>query len=123
MSHLDVLLVGVSQMEQTLLENFFDEDTSFSFADTANQASLIAKEKKPEVTICDAEAPGVDIRQICNDLNTNSPCVLLSSRDKDSERRKSLLKFKSCYLTRPYSQEQLTQAVSIAASHLCNNVA
>ena len=120
MSHLDILLVGVSQMERTILEGFIGEGVSFSYADSPNQISQIAKQKNPKITICDAETPGVDVRKICDSLETSKPCVFLSSRDKDTERRKSLLKFKNCYLTRPYSEEQLSQAVLFATGQSGN---
>ena len=123
MSAFDVLLVGVSQMERTILEHFIGENLSYAYADSPDQVSKFTKQKKPEITICDVETPGIDAREICNSLNSEAdskPCVFLSSRDLHTERRKSLLKFKNCYLTRPYSQEQLSQAVLFASGQSSN---
>lgn len=113
MSMLDVLFIGVSDIEQVLLENFIDNPLQVRVANNLSQVESQLQAKKPALTICDAEIPGLDIRNLC-DASLFEKCVILSSRDKHIERRKSLLQVEERYLTRPYSQEQLNQAISVA---------
>jgi len=110
---IDVLLVGTDATEQYILSNFLDFTSKITHANSYHQAQNILKTKKVGITICEAEIQGLDYRTLCKEL-VEKPCVFVSSRDRDTERRKCLLKIQDCYLTRPYSLEQLLNAVSIA---------
>lgn len=110
---IDVLVISNNEVEQVLVEAYLQQEATVRVAATYEQAEQACRDKFPEVTICEAELRGVDIRKICNEL-IRKPCVFISSRDRDIERRKGLLQVKGCYLTRPYNREQLLDAVHTA---------
>ncbi len=113
---LDILFVGdhaQNKVDHILIDNFLGEHTRVRFVDSYEQAEDEFSRQPPDITICEAELRGVDVRKICAEL-VKKACVFISSRDRDSERRKCLMKIKECYLTRPYSREQLVNAVATA---------
>lgn len=113
---IDVLFVGHranNEIDHILITDFLGDKAQVRFAESYEMVEDAFEKQPPDVTICEAELRGVDVRKICDDL-VNKACVFISSRDRDSERRKCMLQVRECYLTRPYSREQLLKAVTTA---------
>ncbi len=112
---MDVLFVSNNEIDEMLISGYLDTEARIRMVDTFEEVERALQEFTPSVTICEAELRGTDVRKICSEL-LEYPCVFISSRDRDSERRKCMLKLRECYLTRPYSPEQLNRAVSVVRS-------
>ena len=113
MSMLEVLFVGVSDVERILVENYLDIPIHATVANNTSQARNHLQHKASCVAIFDAEVPGLDVRKLLSDGKFHQ-YIILSSRDSDIERRKSLLKSRERYLTRPYSEKQFCHAFHAA---------
>jgi DNA-binding response OmpR family regulator len=111
----EILFVGVDQMEASLVIQFLDITVKTEFAYSLGQAQELLSGHSYKIVICEAERRGLDVRKLFDHQDTSS-FIFLSSRDRDLEQRKSMLKIKDCYLTRPYSAEQLQKA-TLAAKH------
>ena len=109
----DILFVGVDEIEESLVTLFLETPARLHHASNLDEAKEAILNYQPQLLICEAERPGLDVRKLCTD-NDLANCIFLSSRDKDLEKRKCMLKIEDCYLTRPYSQEQLLNAVDVA---------
>ncbi len=119
----DILFIGNNEVDQILVEEYLRPRGGIYFsANSYEQVEQLLREYSPEVTICENDLYGVDIRKICIDL-LGKPCVFLSSRDRISERRKCMLQVRDCYLTRPYTEDQLIKAVSTARNEPFDSVA
>jgi DNA-binding response OmpR family regulator len=113
---LDILFVGVDELEVQLVLQFLQAENQAHFADSIEQARDLLSDTRPELVICEAERRGLDVRKLCFDQQLSS-CIFLSSRDRDLEQRKCMLKVKECYLTRPYTAAQLHIAASVAQAN------
>lgn len=115
-NYIDYVVIGADSINQLIIENHLQDistEPKVEFVDSYIHAEEILKSNFVGVTICEAETEGLDYRKLCKEF-TNRPCIFISSREKDEERRKCLLQYKECYLTRPYYPEQFRQAVSVA---------
>ncbi len=108
-----VLFIGVNDIEEEILQAYYKDDAQFYSVRNYSELLDNYEDIKPTVTICEAEMPGMDLRLFCEKLS-DVPCIFVSSRDKDIERRKCYLRIKECYLTRPYSEEQVKKALYTA---------
>lgn len=109
----NILFVGIGDTEQMIVESYLGVNSKNPQVFSIAQVEDFFQEHQAEVIICEAEKRGLDVREIANGM-FNKPVVFLSSRDKDMERRKVLLKNQECYLTRPYTREALENAVTRA---------
>lgn len=115
---LNLLYVGVDEVEQSLIEAFLGSPSLLvaTQASSYEQVQALVDQAQPDVAICEVERYGLDVRRICADL-LDKPCIFVSSRDRDIERRKCLLEYEDCYLTRPYSPQQFHHALERARHH------
>jgi len=111
----NALFVGVDSTERFLIEEIIGQPMHSCTVHTYNKAREVLQDKKFNIVFCEAEKKGLDAREVSNQLSAQQ-CIFVSSLDSDQERRKVLLAQKACYLTRPYSANDLFHAISVASN-------
>ena len=73
----------------------------------------IAQKEKPDLIILDLMLPGIDGMEVCNRLRqfTKSPIMMVTARDKTSERVSGLDAGADDYLVKPFEIEELLARV------------
>ncbi|MBQ4819660.1 response regulator [Aquimarina sp. MMG016] len=75
-----------------------------------------AKEKKPDIIVCDIMMPEVDgygvLEALSHDVNTNQiPFIFLSAKTEHKEIRKGMDMGADDYLTKPFDEDELLSAI------------
>lgn len=107
---MDIVFIGVNDTEKVQIAGYLDTSVRMQMANNYQQAEALISDTQPELVFCDVEKPELDARKLHTD-GEYTTWVFLSSRNKNRERRKSLLGIKDCYLTRPLSKEQIQKAI------------
>lgn len=116
MTH-SVLVVDDEPMARTLLRLMLVR-SGFEVLEAADGLEAIAKlkEQLPDIMILDVMMPGIDGFAVCEavrqeDELANLPIIMLSAKTDSASVRKGIAVGATKYLTKPISQDELTQNV------------
>jgi two-component system KDP operon response regulator KdpE len=86
---------------------------------TAQQALQHAAQVPPDVVVLDLGLPDMDGQQVIQRLREwlTAPIIVLSARDQDQEKIKSLDNGADDYLTKPFSTGELLARIRVALRH------
>lgn len=85
-------------------------------ADDGNRGLERAREEKPDLIILDVMLPGMDGYKICRLLKFDEqyrriPVIMLTARAQDEDRLTGEQTGADCYMTKPFSTEELVARV------------
>lgn len=88
-------------------------------AATGAEGLALATASLPDVIILDLGLPDIDGKDVCKQLRswTQTPVIVLSVRDSDSEKVGALDNGADDYLTKPFSADELLARVRVALRH------
>jgi len=88
-------------------------------AQTGAEGLALAAASMPEVIILDLGLPDMDGGEVCSRLRawTQTPIIVLSVRDSDSDKVSALDQGADDYLTKPFSVDELLARVRVALRH------
>lgn len=88
-------------------------------ASTGAEGLALAATSQPDVIILDLGLPDMDGTEVCVQLRTwtQTPIVVLSVRDSDSDKVSALDTGADDYLTKPFSVDELLARVRVALRH------
>lgn len=88
-------------------------------ASSGSEGLALAATSQPDVIILDLGLPDMDGKEVCVQLRTwtQTPIIVLSVRDSDSEKVSALDRGADDYLTKPFSAEELLARVRVALRH------
>src|SRR5512135_1711946 len=88
-------------------------------ASTGAEGLALATASLPEVIILDLGLPDMDGVEVCAKLRawTQTPVIVLSVRDNDSDKVSALDQGADDYLTKPFSVDELLARVRVALRH------
>ncbi len=88
-------------------------------ASTGEEGLALAAACLPDVVILDLGLPDLDGREVCERLRiwTQTPIIVLSVRDSDSDKVSALDQGADDYLIKPFSIEELLARVRVAMRH------
>lgn len=113
-----VLVVEDMPSELALMSRQLQESgCSVLRATSAQDALKMAVQHPPDVVITDIVMPGMSGFELCRNLKkqpatAHIPIVICTSKNQDIDRLWGLKQGADAYLTKPYTQAQLIQAVS-----------
>lgn len=112
-----VLIVEDTPSEMELMSHYLRESGCLVLnATSAQDALAIAAQQRPDVIVTDVVMPGMSGFELCRSLKkqpetANVPIVICTSKNQDIDRLWGMKQGADAYLTKPYTQEQLVQAV------------
>lgn len=88
-------------------------------ASTGDEGLALATASMPEVIILDLGLPDMEGVEVCAQLRTwtQTPIIILSARDNDSDKVSALDMGADDYLTKPFSIDELLARVRVALRH------
>jgi len=88
-------------------------------AGTGAEGLALAAATQPEVIILDLGLPDMDGVDVCTQLRewTQTPIIVLSVRDSDTDKVSALNQGADDYLTKPFSVDELLARVGVALRH------
>ena len=98
----------------SLISGYLKESFECKHYSTADELIKNFDTDKCTVIACDAFNSGVEGRKICSQIGTVFSIIFLSSMTKDEERRSCFLDDKHQYMTKPYSGNDLIDAVEVS---------
>jgi DNA-binding response OmpR family regulator len=93
-----------------ILRDYFEFENFEVFLAHAGQAGLkMIKEKKPDLLILDLMLPELDGLQICQEIRPHNhlPIIILSAKNKETDRIKGLELGADDYVTKPFSPKEV----------------
>lgn len=86
---------------------------------TGAEGLALAAASMPDVIILDLGLPDIDGKDVCKQLRawTQTPVIILSARESDSEKVAALDNGADDYLTKPFSVDELLARVRVALRH------
>lgn len=112
-----VLIVEDTPSEMELMSHYLRESGCMVMnATSAQQALELAAKQRPDVIVTDVVMPGMSGFELCRSLKKQPetatvPIVICTSKNQDIDRLWGMKQGADAYLTKPYTQEQLVQAV------------
>jgi twitching motility two-component system response regulator PilH len=112
-----VLIVEDTPSEMALMSHYLRESGCMVMnATSAQEALTISAQQRPDVIVTDVVMPGMSGFELCRSLKKQPatakvPIVICTSKNQDIDRLWGLKQGADAYLTKPYTQEQLIQAV------------
>lgn len=113
-----VLVVDDTPSEMELMSYYLRESGCRVLnALTARDALEKAAQQQPDVIVTDVVMPGMSGFELCRKLKqqpatAHVPIVICTSKNHDIDRLWGMKQGADAYITKPYTQEQLVQAVS-----------
>ena len=113
-----VLVVEDTPSEMELMVHYLrSSGCSVMSAATAHDAITLATQQRPDVVVTDVVMPGMSGFELCRKLKkqpetADVPVVICTSKNQDIDRLWGMKQGADAYLTKPYTQDQLIQAVS-----------
>ena len=114
MQKLKLLIIDTDDMTELLVREFLGEQFEYQVCRNPSHVLVQIAAFKPDLLICDAITPGEDMREVCIQISRLIPIIMLSSMNRNEERRTCYLEHTHSYLTKPYSQDDLIQSVNSA---------
>ncbi|MBW4460933.1 MAG: response regulator [Nodosilinea sp. WJT8-NPBG4] len=112
-----ILVVEDTPSEMELMVHYLrDSGCTVICAVTAQEALEKAAQHSPDVIVSDVVMPGMSGFELCRSLKkqpatAHVPIVLCTSKNQDIDRLWGMRQGADIYLTKPYTREQLVQAV------------
>jgi twitching motility two-component system response regulator PilH len=112
-----ILVVDDTPSEMELLSHYLREGGySVISAVTAKEALEKAVELKPDIIVTDVVMPGMSGFELCRSLRKHPdtkkvPIIICTSKGQDFDRLWGMRQGANMYITKPFSREQLIQAV------------
>ncbi|MBD2110962.1 MULTISPECIES: response regulator transcription factor [Cyanophyceae] len=112
-----ILVVEDTPSEMELMVHYLrDSGCTVICAITAQEALEKAAQHSPDVIVSDVVMPGMSGFELCRSLKkqpatAHVPIVLCTSKNQDIDRLWGMRQGADIYLTKPYTREQLVQAV------------
>lgn len=112
-----ILVVEDTPSEMELMVHYLrDSGCTVICAITAQDALDKAIEHRPSVIVTDVVMPGMSGFELCRSLKkqpetAHVPIVICTSKNQDIDRLWGMRQGADAYLTKPYTQDQLVQAV------------
>jgi twitching motility two-component system response regulator PilH len=112
-----VLIVEDTPSEMELMSHYLRESgCRVMNATSAQEALAIAAKQPPDVIVTDVVMPGMSGFELCRSLKKQPetatvPIVICTSKNQDIDRLWGMKQGADAYLTKPYTQAQLVQAV------------
>jgi two-component system, chemotaxis family, response regulator PixH len=116
-----ILIVDDTPSEMELLRYYLQEEGySVIGTDSAKDALEHAIAQKPDVIITDVVMPGMSGFELCRSLKKNPltervPIIICSSKSQEIDRLWGMKQGATLYLTKPFSREDLLNAVQAVA--------
>jgi len=108
---LNILLVEDCQSVAEVIFDYFEEsDVDLDYAATGNLGLSLAQSQKFDCIILDIMLPGIDGITLCQQLRAegnNTPIILLTARDTDSDMLLGLRQGADDYIVKPFNLELL----------------
>jgi DNA-binding response OmpR family regulator len=109
------ILVVDDEIKIIRLTRDYLENAGFSVLTAGNgeDALAIARVEKPDLVILDLGLPGMDGLDVCRQLrsNSNTPIIMLTARDEESDKLVGLELGADDYITKPFSLKELVARV------------
>ncbi len=88
-------------------------------ASSGSEGLALAAASMPDVIILDLGLPDMDGQEVCSQLRTwtQTPIIILSVRDSDTDKVAALDNGADDYLTKPFSVDELLARVRVALRH------
>ncbi len=112
-----ILVVEDTPSEMELMVHYLrDSGCTVICAVTAQEALEKSARQVPDVIVSDVVMPGMSGFELCRSLKkqpatAHVPIVLCTSKDQDIDRLWGMRQGADAYLTKPYTRDQLVQAV------------
>ncbi|MGF1517420.1 MAG: response regulator transcription factor [Nodosilinea sp.] len=112
-----ILVVEDTPSEMELMVHYLrDSGCTVICAVTAQEALEKSAHQPPDVIVSDVVMPGMSGFELCRQLKmaqatAQVPIVLCTSKDQDIDRLWGMRQGADAYLTKPYTRDQLVQAV------------
>lgn len=112
-----ILVVEDTPSEMELMMHYLrDSGCTVICAVTAQEALEKAAQHPPDVIVSDVVMPGMSGFELCRSLKkqpatAHVPIVLCTSKNQDIDRLWGMRQGADIYLTKPYTRDQLVQAV------------
>lgn len=112
-----ILVVEDTPSEMELMSHYLRESgCQVICAVSAQEALDKAAQHQPDVIVTDVVMPGMSGFELCRSLKkqsetANVPIVICTSKNQEIDRLWGMKQGADAYLTKPYSREQLVQAV------------
>ena len=112
-----ILVVEDTPSEMELMVHYLrDSGCTVICAVTAQEALEKSAHQPPDVIVSDVVMPGMSGFELCRSLKkqpatAHVPIVLCTSKDQDIDRLWGMRQGADAYLTKPYTRDQLVQAV------------
>ncbi|TVP62521.1 MAG: response regulator [Leptolyngbya sp. LCM1.Bin17] len=113
-----ILVVEDTPSEMELMVHYLrDSGCTVISAATAQEALDKAAQHHPDVIVTDVVMPGMSGFELCRSLKKQSetahvPIVICTSKNQDIDRLWGMRQGADAYLTKPYTRDQLIQAVT-----------
>ncbi|MEM1308662.1 MAG: response regulator [Cyanobacteria bacterium P01_H01_bin.153] len=113
-----VLVVEDTPSEMELMSHYLRASGCVVMSATSAQQALnMAAQQRPDVIVTDVVMPGMSGFELCRSIKkepatANVPIVICTSKNQDIDRLWGMRQGADAYVTKPYTQEELVQAVS-----------
>ena len=113
-----VLVVEDTPSERELMSHYLRKSGCMVInATSAKEALAKAAQQKPDVIVTDVVMPGMSGFELCRSLKkkpetAHVPIIICSSKNQDIDRLWGMKQGADAYLTKPYTLDQLVQAIS-----------
>lgn len=112
-----VLVVEDTPSEMELMRHYLRESGCLVLSATSAQDAItVAARQRPDVIVTDVVMPGMSGFELCRSLKkqpetAHVPVIICTSKNQDIDRLWGMKQGADAYLTKPYTQDQLVQAV------------
>ena len=119
-SHPTILVIDDEQQILRAMRTILEQHNYRVFTtSTASEGLALVATSMPDVIILDLGLPDMDGKDVCVQLRTwtQTPIIILSVRDSDSDKVAALDNGADDYLTKPFSVDELLARVRVALRH------
>lgn len=112
------LLVEDSLTDKAILTDYLHQSgITVTSANSSEEALRILQSVQPDFLLLDVVLPGQSGFEFCHDLKTNErtrdiPIIICSNKSTEADKLWSTMLGADAYLTKPVTQQQLTQAIT-----------
>ncbi|MGD1897305.1 MAG: response regulator transcription factor [Phormidesmis sp.] len=112
------LIVEDSLTDKAILTDYLQQSgITVTSATSSEEALKMLQSARPDFLLLDVVLPGQSGFEFCHDLKTNEstrdiPIIICSTKNTDADKLWSTMLGADAYLTKPVTQQQLTQAVT-----------